>query len=186
MEVVDWAKMRVTNMKGNRRLYMPGPITRNDYEIRWRNAEVMCMKVAREVREELMKDFGRQKFLNIDRSKQKGLKSLVEKRRGAGLVYYETDKSGKMTVDEVENFTKKMEPHLTGMREVDAILVEEIEKEMNSRSKCWARILNIGSAWGHEKRVKEALTSASGVPPVLCCMGYPRTINRYKRIKNIL
>ena len=46
--------------------------------------------------------------------------------------------------------------------------VEKIETEMNARAKCWARILNIGAAWGHQKRVKQAVTSSSGEAPVLC------------------
>ena len=46
--------------------------------------------------------------------------------------------------------------------------VEKIETEINARAKCWARILNIGAAWGHQKRVKQAVTSSSGEAPVLC------------------
>ena len=70
-----------------------------------------------------------------------------------------------MSVDEVENFTEKMVPHLSCGREIHEERVECIEREMNSRSRTWARILEIGLAWGHQDRVKQAVVTVSGQPP---------------------
>ena len=61
----------------------------------------------------------------------------------------------------------KMKPHLENSEVVDMATVEKIEREMNARSKCWVRILNVGAAWGHEDRVKKSVTSSSGEAPVL-------------------
>ena len=36
---VDWSKLMVTDMKGNRRLFISKPVTKTDYEVKWRNAE---------------------------------------------------------------------------------------------------------------------------------------------------
>ena len=70
-------------------------------------------------------------------------------------------------MDEIENFTIKMQPHLNDTVLVDKQTIVKTEEEMNARSICWGRILNIGARWNHEDRVKQALSSTSGAPPVI-------------------
>ena len=54
----------------------------------------------------------------------------------------ETDKSKRLAVDDIENYERKMEPHLTGT-EVDRDKVLGIEEEINARATVWVRILGI-------------------------------------------
>ena len=69
---------------------------------------------------------------------------------------FQTDKSGKFSIDTIENFSTKMQPHLEESILVDRESVLSIEEEFNARSICWGRILKIGEKWHHEDRVKQA------------------------------
>ena len=108
-----------------------------------------------------------------------GIESLVRRRKEDDLVFFETDKSGRMTVDTKNNFASKMEVHVGNGVEVSVSEIEMIEKEMNARAKSWARIVGLGEKWGHSDRVKQAMTSTSGCPPPLC--GLPKD---HKRVTN--
>ena len=102
----------------------------------------------------------------IERKEEEaGVRKLVKRRTEEGVLCFPTDKSGRFSVDEVENFSSKMTAHLEGCREVDIDEVERIEREMNARAKVWARILDIGGSWNHGERVKQAVVSASSQPP---------------------
>ena len=169
---------RVTNLKGNRRYIIPGPVKNGSFEFEWRCVEVDCIKAAQKVKTSLDREFHGRKFFNISRDEEKGLQQLIDRRSDENLVFFQTDKSGRMTVDNVDNFSSKMETHLKCGKEVSMEIVENIEKEMNSRSKTWARILEMGSAWGHGDRVKEAVCSASGQPPPI--YGLPKD---HKKVK---
>ena len=72
-----------------------------------------------------------------------------------------------MTVDDKANFAVKMDVHVRCREEVTVSEVEEIEREMNSRTKSWGRIVGLGEKWGQTDRVKQAMTSTSGCPPHL-------------------
>ena len=164
---VNWANMRVTNMKGNKRFFMPQPVKKKDFEIKWRSLKLECMEVTRNVKRSLQNKYHGKKFYNITDEQQKGMNSIDQRKKTDGLVIFESDKSSKLTVDVNENYAEKMKPHLENSEVVDMATVEKIEREMNARSKCWVRILNVGAAWGNEDRVKKSVTSSSGEAPVL-------------------
>ena len=37
---VDFSKKRVTSLKGNRKFFIPGPVFKKDFEVRWHNVEL--------------------------------------------------------------------------------------------------------------------------------------------------
>ena len=90
----------------------------------------------------------------------------MKKRKEGNLLVFDTDKSGKLSVDTVENFANKMQPHIKG-EEVEKDQVQEIVKETNIRARVWSRIMSTGANWNHEDRVKSAVTTYSTDPPVL-------------------
>ena len=114
---------------------------------------------------ELKEKFKGRKMYNISEEQQDGLRSLVSRRKEEGLLYFETDKSGKMSVDTVQNFSEKMSQHLECGVEVDSSFVVSTEKELNARAVSWGRILGVGAEWGHEDRVKQSFISTSSYPP---------------------
>ena len=81
------------------------------------------------------------------------------------MVFFQTDKSGRMTVDNKDNYRQKMVDHISCGEEVSYYRVVEIEDDLNARAKSWSMILGMGSRWNQENRVKQALTSTSSNPP---------------------
>ena len=64
-----------------------------------------------------------------------------------------------MSVENIDKFSEKMAPHLAAAKEVQSQDVLKIENDLNSRAVAWGRILNFGSQWTHQDRVKQAPTS---------------------------
>ena len=99
-------------MKGNRRYIIPDPFKNGNFEAKWRNVEVRCEEVAKTVRKEICGKFRGKKMYNISESQRGGTDSLLRRRNKAYLVFFETDKSGRMTVDDKANFAVKMDVHV--------------------------------------------------------------------------
>ena len=164
---VDFSRTRVTSFKDNRRVIVPGPVKEGTFEAKWMNAEIRCEEVAASVQSQLGRRFGtKRKLLDVEESLENGLRSLKRK-RARGAVFFQTDKSGKMSVDCMENFAKKMEPHVDCGREVEMETVENTEKEMNVKSRVWARMFCMGTQWNQWDRVKEAVSTTSCLAPPL-------------------
>ena len=98
---------------------------------------------------------------------ERGLKKLMKRTKKEGVLVVETDKSKKLSVDEVSNYSQKMTPHLKGS-DVSQEDVLNIEKEMNARAKNWVRILGISEASKNgEDRARSNVVSSSGTPPTI-------------------
>ena len=98
------SRMRVTNMKWKRKLFMPQPINRRDFEVLWRNLEIDCLQVAKEVDKNMKIKYQGQRFFNLDERQERGIESLARRRSEDGVICFQTDKSGKMSADNVDNF----------------------------------------------------------------------------------
>ena len=162
---IDFSKRKATDLKHNARLYMPKPIKNGQFEIRFKNFEMNAIKIAKDMRESQVRN-KKEKFFNLDADKQKGLKSLLLRRKREGVVVFETDKSGKLSVDNKDNFSEKMKIHLKG-EDVSKEDCKEILRVMNIRAKVWSRIMSTGASWGHEDRAKSAVTTSTAEPPVI-------------------
>ena len=162
---MDFFKIRVTSLKGSRRFIMPAPINNKDFEVRWESVRLDCLAAAKSISDSFCAKYGAKKFFNVSIEQQRGLQSLVKRRAEEGLVFFQTDKSGRMSVDRVDNFSLKMETHVANADIIEEQGVIDIERILNARAKSLARVLSIGSAWNHQDRVKQALTSTSSKPP---------------------
>ena len=78
---VEWNRLRVTSLKGNRRYIIPDPIKKGSFEAKWRNVEVRCEEVAKTVRKELCGKFRGKRMYNISESQQDGINSLMKRRK---------------------------------------------------------------------------------------------------------
>ena len=59
---VNCSQIRVTNMKWNRKLMIPKPIKQKDFEVRWRDIEIECTLVAKNVQREMNVKYGQRGF----------------------------------------------------------------------------------------------------------------------------
>ena len=133
---------------------MADPVNRKDFEVRWRNMEIDCMNVTEDVKRQLADNHRGSSIYNMSETQQEGLKSIGEKIKSEGMVVFETDKSGKFSIDDIENFSTKMQPHLQNSIAIDVSEVTRVENELNARAKYWGRVLNIGAKWKHEDHVQ--------------------------------
>ena len=72
---------------------------------------------------------------NLTKDEKVGLKELKKKIDDQELVVFKTDKSGKLSVDTVENYKSALEVHTVNDTKTDMGKVEAIEKEMNRQAK---------------------------------------------------
>jgi len=105
--------------------------------------ELDCVNAAKIVQGISKSRYGERPFYNVSWQQQEGIQSLVRK-RGDGLVYFQTDKSGKMAADSLSNFKEKMADHVACGSEVEHEDVLQIERELNERAKSWSLHIPVG------------------------------------------
>ena len=76
-----------------------------------------------------------------------------------------TDKSGRFSVDSVENYISLNETHVAKDKIIQQEECDELIKEMNGHLTCWCKFLNAGKETGHEKRIMSNFKNE--VPPLL-------------------
>ena len=96
---------------------------------------------------------------------------IVEKSESYGkendLVVYQTDKSGRFSVDSCENYKLSCQEHIINDQVITLEEYKEIEKNANFHAKTWARISQAGSLQRDAKRIKENLIINDTQPPPL-------------------
>ena len=80
---------------------------------------------------------------------------------------YETDKSGKLCIDTLENYRLAMSKHTAGDQKVNAKKVLSSEKSLNEHSRMWTKMVSLGAENDHQDRCKETMTSRYNPIPVL-------------------
>ena len=111
------------------------------------------------------------KYSNLTKEENLGLSS-VQKRKDT--VIFQTDKSGRFSMDSVDNYKQACEPHI----EADEIITEkhhlELQNQANAHSTFWTRILQAGfevdndngKFHAHDRIKKNMLSHDSAVAPL--------------------
>ena len=94
----DFRKMRATDMPNNKKVMLPKP-TNSTEELRIQILKRDLVKTA----EEYTKTQN-SKWSNLNEEEKNGLESLLEKKKNLEIVTNVTDKSGRFSVDSVENY----------------------------------------------------------------------------------
>ena len=87
---------------------------------------------------------GRVKESNISVSQEKSLKELKSRIAEEKLVIYETDKTGNLVVDTLENVEAKMKKHVENDEIISDRKIRSIERSLNNEVDSWIEILQIG------------------------------------------
>ena len=69
--------------------------------------------------------------------------------KGKEVVIFQTDKSGRFSVDTPTNYRETAVPHIAGAPIVELGEHDELEKKMNAHSVMWMKMLNAGEENGH-------------------------------------
>ena len=84
----------------------------------------------------------------------KALKNLKPKICYENLVCYKTDKTGKLAIDTIENYSEKLKKHIKNDKIVESKMVKKIEKNLNKHADYWVRITQAGGNTGQTRRIK--------------------------------
>ena len=160
-QTFDFGNMRATDFPFNPRITLPEPIDRRE-EVRMLALKNRLCTITEEY---ITSKSDANVQCNLDPSLKRGLKSLRKKVNECDLVVYQTDKSGRFSVDNPENYKEACKPHLQGS-EVSLEECKRMEEVLNAHSISWTRILAIGST-DQSERIRHSMTSHfSPTPPV--------------------
>ena len=157
---VNVNNLRVTSLPYNYKVNMPDSIGEE---------EVRLHKYKREV-EGVMRDSVKEseKWNNLSDSESRGLQKLKKRVREGEIVCYTTDKSGRWSVDSVENYKRACEEHL-GVDKTVEITWEDhdrAEKTMNAEGMALLRMLGLSESEGGDGRLWQVLkVEGVKVPP---------------------
>ena len=85
---------------------------------------------------------------NLTEEEQAGLDEIKDGVKNKGWMVYNSDKSGKIVLDTKDNFLKCMSEHYESDKTVTPEDIRKAELKMNSYTKLWCKVLNIGESAG--------------------------------------
>ena len=166
---VNFSKLRVTQFKSNKMIYMPTPIEARE-EIKIESQRFEALDTVRDYLRSNCDDKGVPVGSeNLTRKEMLGRQEILRGIKDKGWMLYSTDKSGKMVLDTKANYLRSMEPHFVNEEISDMESVEASEKILNAHSKAWCRMLGAGTNAGgsQAQRINNALKSVKcTVPPL--------------------
>ena len=109
---------------------------------------------------------GKVKENNLSKKQMKGIIEIKTKMKHDGVVF-KTDKTGQLSLDDKENYKFCMREHVEKDDKVTMKEYEKTEKVLNATAICLSRILGLGTAFGQEGRVTEAVVVLNSHPPDL-------------------
>ena len=144
----DFRKMRATDMPGNKKVSLPQP-TNSTEELRMQILKRDLVKTTEEYTKTQ-----RNKWKNLNEVEKNGLRSLLERKKNSEIVTNVTDKSGRFSVDSVENYISLNNTHVEKDKVIDENEYKDSVKKMNAHAVCWCKMLRMGSETGQEKRIR--------------------------------
>ena len=154
----NFRRMKATDMPTNKKINLPR-VTQTVHELRIQVLKSEMMKTTEQYCNE-RKD----KWTNLTTEEKEGLRSIMQRRKDGEIVTNVTDKSGRFSVDSVENYISLNETHVAKDKIIQQEEYDELIKEMNGHSTCWCKFLNAGKETGHEKRIMSNFKNE--VPPL--------------------
>ena len=103
---------------------------------------------------------------NLSEAQLKDIKDLNCRIKKEGLACGETDKTGKLTLDTLENISKKMDKHIKDDKVLKEKEVKTLENKLNRHIDFWTRILKPGENSNQMSRVKSNLKTKDNQIPI--------------------
>ena len=103
---LDFRNLKATDFKNNKRVILPEPDDDNE-EIRRKNLKAELKNIVIKYRNENCDKSGNIIENNLDKKQLKDIKNLKKRMKKEGLAAGETDKTGKLTLDTLENVVEK-------------------------------------------------------------------------------
>ena len=165
-KLLDFRNLRATEFKNNKRVILPHPGDDTE-EIRRSNLKSEFKKVVLKYKKENCDKFGNILKNNLNDKQMKNLKNLKSRIKEEGLVCSQTDKTGKLTLDTLENITSKMEKHIQDDKVINEKYVKKLENSLNNHMGWWMRIIQPGKNNNQTRRIKSNLVTKDNQIPIL-------------------
>ena len=104
---------------------------------------------------------------NVSESQLRDIKNLENRMKKQGWTCGETDKTGKLTLDTLENVKKKMDKHIKDDKVISEIEVRKLENQLNRHMDFWVKILKTRENSKQVRRVKSNLVTKDSQIPIL-------------------
>ena len=156
----NYGKKRVTDLKGNTMVYLPGKLKnfQDEANLELLRAEMKyCFK---QYMREKCDDEGRQES-NISKEELRGLKTLKKRVKNEEIVVLPTDKSGRFGVMSMENYMRAGSKHTGKDEKVEMSVVTKTQNELNGNMSMAIKFFRIGHLWKHGERVRSTMINNS-------------------------
>ena len=147
----DDRNRRATDLVECSRITLPKPLNvTREAQIEMRRE--LHNRVYQDYRAEFCNSKGEQQ-LEISEEEKRGLENLKKRIEKEEILVIKTDKSGKLSVTDRENYVKMGEPHVKDDLVVDRMKIRELDKTMGEHSRAWCSIWGTGASHGQEDRI---------------------------------
>ena len=165
---LDFSKLRTRDLKTKRDVIVPKEGTQEEEE-KMSSLKTEIMNITKEYIKDKCTPSGAPLEAPFPREAEKGIKDLQKLCEEQDLVVYETDKSGRLTINKRENYNHTMEQHTCNDREVTRQEAHLMERTLNNHTLQVARALGVGAGCTDSQaaRLKAALINQDKEPPVL-------------------
>ena len=109
--ILDFRYIKPTDFKSNKRVILPD-LEDDEEEIRRNNLKSELRKVVEKYQKDNCDKFGNIVDNNLNKTQLKTIKNLKQRMKEEHLALGETDKTGKLTLDTLDNISKKMNKHI--------------------------------------------------------------------------
>ena len=163
-KAIDLTNLRVTELPFCKRIYIPDQVD-TKMEVKIQSLKDKFVDKAKEYINNKTDD-GKIKEDNLSKNQRKGIREINQKIK-ENCVVFKTDKIGQLSIDGKENYRECIEEHIKKDEKVTIKDYEKTEKVLNAHATALSRILGLGTDYGHEGRVTEAVVVLNSHPPDL-------------------
>ena len=129
-KTVNFADKRATDIPTVQRLYPPKPGKLKQESI-LENIKMKLLDTTKEYMNKHCDNKGRIKNHNLSNEEKEGIKEIKEKIKEREIVVFQTDKSGRFSIDTPENYEEAVLNHTVNDLEIDDKRVKQIENHIN-------------------------------------------------------
>ena len=163
---LDFRNLRATDFRNNKRVVLPD-LDDDPEEIRRNNLRNELRQVVLKYKNENCDKLGNLIDNNLSETKLKDIRNLKCRMKKEGLVCGETDKTGKLTLDTLENISKKMDKHIKEDKTLNEKEIRKLENNLNRHMEFWVNILKPGENNKNLRRIKSNLITKDNQIPIL-------------------
>ena len=147
---LDFRNLKPTDLKNNKRVVLPD-LEDDPDEIKRSYLKSELRQVFLNYKHENCDKFGNVIDDKIKDKQLKDIKKLKNRIKNENLACGETDKTGKLTLDTLENIRNKMDKHIKEDKILNDKEARKVENKVNRHMQFWSKILKPGEKFKQEK-----------------------------------